>query len=1051
MLLPGICACAHAIAQGDDQVFLFSFFDSNGENGVYMAWSEDGRAFNLLNNGQPLITPPAWADSQTLMRDPSIIYRDGAFRMVWTTNWSGRVFGCASSTDLKTWSTQQVTPYSPSLPGTEQPDNVWAPEIFYDHIAGNYKIVWASTIPSERSDGDGTAVGNYDNRLWATTTTDFETFTPAELFYDANADVIDGMSAYDEANSRWLMMTAASGVIKMTTHAAVLTGPTGWSAQSAAIVGPGTAINGGKRGEGPTLLKHGSEWLLYWDSTWDGDWGMASSTNLATWNDLTPQFHVYYPNGAEYGHPRHGTVSLVPRSALAAFPEVPSSPDAGVVSPRAHLMFDETSGTLAADATGNQWTGTLVNGPTFVPGKDGNAVSLDGSNDHVSLPTGVVSSLGDFTISAWVKLNSINMWSRIFDFGRGTSVYMYLTPCSGSGVARFAITTTGNSGEQGINGTAALPADVWTHVAVTLAGNTGILYVNGVEVGRNSAMTLKPYSLGPTTLNWIGRSQFPDPYLNGVVDDFRISSGVLSPYEVGSQAGLPPGPAPDAPASLTAASPSSNRINLAWTASAGATGYNIGRATTSGGPYVVIVSNTNATNYSDDNVSPAATYYYVVSAVNSLGESTWSAEASARPDYLHLHLKLDETSGATAADSSGKDRNATLVSGPAFAPGRIDNALVFAGSSSQYATLPAGLVSTLNDFTISTWVKPTSLQNWARVFDFGSGTATNMFLTAQSGATGKPRFAIKISDSAEQIIDAPDALATGVWTHLAVTLSGTTGTLYVNGVAVGTNTAMGFKPSSMGNTTQNYLCKSQYADPYLDGALDDFRIYASALSASDVGILAAGELAAPENLTATPGASQIALSWNSVAGATGYTVRRSSENGGPFTDLATEVAATTYLDSGLADGATWHYTVTAHGLPGVGPASAPVFATTYTAQENWRLAHFGTPADSGAAAADADPDGDGWTNAQEFISGTDPNNHASLLKVTQMHTSENDIVLNFPTVSGKSYRLERSDSLLEGSWTTVEDNIPGTGTEIQVSDPDGALHAKRFYRIVVAP
>ena len=62
--------------------------------------------------------------------------------------------------------------------------------------------------------------------------------------------------------------------------------------------------------------------------------------------------------------------------------------------------------------------------------------------------------------------------------------------------------------EQIIDGTSALATGGWHHVAVTLNGATGILYVDGVEVGRNSAMTLKPSDMGATTQNWIGRSQY---------------------------------------------------------------------------------------------------------------------------------------------------------------------------------------------------------------------------------------------------------------------------------------------------------------------------------------------------------------------------------------------------------------------------------------------------------------------------------------------------------------------------------------------------------------
>ena len=70
---------------------------------------------------------------------------------------------------------------------------------------------------------------------------------------------------------------------------------------------------------------------------------------------------------------------------------------------------------------------------------------------------------------------------------------------------------------------------------------------------------------------------------------------------------------------------------------------------------------------------------------------------------------------------------------------------------------------------------------------------------------------------------------------MAVTLSGNTGTLYVNGVAVGTNTNMTLRPSSLGSTTQNYLGDSQYtADPALLGSIDDFRIIGRALSAAEI-------------------------------------------------------------------------------------------------------------------------------------------------------------------------------------------------------------------------
>jgi hypothetical protein len=193
------------------------------------------------------------------------------------------------------------------------------------------------------------------------------------------------------------------------------------------------------------------------------------------------------------------------------------------------LKFDETSGTTASDATGNGHNATLINGPVWAAGKSGNAVSLDGTNDYLALPTGALTDLSDFTIATWVYLNSSTNWARLFDFGSGTGRYMYLVPKSGSGVVRFAVTVDGGYGEQFINGSAALPTGQWVHVAVTLSGTTGTLYVNGTVVGNNTAIAQAPFRLAATTQNWIGRSQYSgDPYLNGKVDDFRIYNGALS-------------------------------------------------------------------------------------------------------------------------------------------------------------------------------------------------------------------------------------------------------------------------------------------------------------------------------------------------------------------------------------------------------------------------------------------------------------------------------------------------------------------------------------------
>ena len=176
---------------------------------------------------------------------------------------------------------------------------------------------------------------------------------------------------------------------------------------------------------------------------------------------------------------------------------------------------------------------SLSGGPTFSAGIQGNAVSLSGTSQYVSLPSGILSSATSFSVSAWVKLSSAPTWCRVFDFGTGTTAYMFLSPNSGAATTRFAMTNAGISQEQQVNATLSLPTGSWQHVVVTLSGSTATLYVQGVSAAQNTAMTLTPTSLGSATQTWIGRSEYSaDPYLSGQVDNFRIYGRALTASEV---------------------------------------------------------------------------------------------------------------------------------------------------------------------------------------------------------------------------------------------------------------------------------------------------------------------------------------------------------------------------------------------------------------------------------------------------------------------------------------------------------------------------------------
>jgi len=587
----------------------------------------------------------------------------------------------------------------------------------------------------------------------------------------------------------------------------------------------------------------------------------------------------------------------------------------------------------ALDSSGKDNHAIATGSPTYVAGQMGQAIDLNGSNQHLRIPSGVVGRVDSFTVAAWVNWDGGNNWQRIFDFGDSTSRYLFLTPSSGGGKLRFAFNN--GKGEK-VAETSALTIGTWVHVAVTLNGNTTKLYVNGVAVATTDA-PINPTGFDFKPLNnYIGKSQFAsDPLFNGRIDDFRIYDYPLTSSQVNDvKNGGSPGDditPPAAPTNLAATS-SGSSISLDWADSTEPdfASYTVYRSTTSGSGYASIANGLTTSGHIDNTATSGITYYYVVTAVDTAAnESTNSEEFSAISNTLTLHLKFDESAGTIAADASGNEHHATLVNGPAFAPGKINNGLNLTSASSQYATLPSGIVSDLNNFTISTWVKVNAFATWQRIFDFGTATNNYMFLTTQYTSTApnnaKLRFGIRTPTVTEQSVSGTGvALTAGVWNHVAVVRSGTTVSLYVNGALAGSGTVAP-SPADLGATTLNYLGKSQFNDPYLNGALDDFRIYSQALSGGQIGALAT-ILPAPTGLAATSGDGQVSLSWDAVSGAAIYNVKRAATSGGPFATLQSG-STTSFTDTGVTNGTTYYYVVSASNLGGESADSAEVSVT----------------------------------------------------------------------------------------------------------------------------
>lgn len=293
LLLLGWCCC-HLSAQSNKTTYLFSYFKGNGEDGLHLAWSADGLKWESLKNDQSFLQPVVGISK--LMRDPCIIQGpDGLFHMVWTSGWTERGIGYASSRDLITWSEQQYLKVMDHEPTTK---NTWAPELFYDKASKQYIIYWASTIPGRFSAGAEAGDTGYNHRMYYTTTKDFKTFTPTQLFYDQNFNVIDGtIQKIGKEYILFLKDETRNPAQKNLRIARSIQLLSGYSKASEPITGKYWA-------EGPTVLNINKNWIVYFDKYTEHKYGAVSSSDLKTWTDISDQ--VSFPAGV-----RHGTMFAV--------------------------------------------------------------------------------------------------------------------------------------------------------------------------------------------------------------------------------------------------------------------------------------------------------------------------------------------------------------------------------------------------------------------------------------------------------------------------------------------------------------------------------------------------------------------------------------------------------------------------------------------------------------------------------------------------------------------------------------------------------------------
>lgn len=515
------------------------------------------------------------------------------------------------------------------------------------------------------------------------------------------------------------------------------------------------------------------------------------------------------------------------------------------------------------------------------------------------------------------------------------------------------------------------------------------------------------------------------------------------------------------------------QVALAWNPSAVATGYNLKRSAANGGPYSLIATLTpDSAGCLDTNQTNGVPGYYVISSLSPYGESANSAQLAATPQWSATGCTINATINGLFVTAGGT--TPLIASKSTVGINETFGIVAVSGSQIAWQSVANGLFVSASATTITLTASRSTIGN-TELFSSGSmGVGKISFKSAALGqyvsadaAGNNPLIANRASAGSYETF-----LLGG--TGIATTPDGFSASGGDTSVALTWNEELGATAYSVKRATASGGPFVQIATPsanrYTDTGTNGVTYYyvVSTVSGTSGGspnstevsaTPQAAQLAFPTGLNATAlSESQLTVSWiNNAPTATACVLQRSLHGVGSWTTLSSQPPGTgLYADANLSAATSYDYRVQSTGTAGACSAWSYITTTTPAGIGDgipgaWRLQYFGNGLTvTSFSAANADPDGDGMTNLQEFLAGTSPVDPASIFRITSIAKSGNDIVVQFASIGGKTYGLEwATGPAMTASWSIVQDNIAGTGAAVSVTDHGAALKPSRFYRVIL--